>query len=867
MIPSISTLGDVLSKSSQYLIPVFQRGYRWELPQWEKYWASLVEIQQPNKTGNHFMGFLVFVPGVPTPGQDYSRFHLVDGQQRLTTSSLLMIALRNVARQLKQDELARRIHGQYIVHAFEDGQEDQRLIPKSGDATAYAALVRSQPAKGRMTDALAYFEARLLDVAAQDPSKLRAVLSAAAQRFEFMCATLQAENAYSIFKSLNSTGVPLGQADLIRNFVFMHVHPDRQDAFDREHWTPLEAMFPGEAGRLDEERFSRFFRDVLMADGQYVQPKDTFATFEARNEATGFDPAALAEGLRGSAGHYAVITGEAADASSEVTRALAELNRLESSTTWPLLLALFAARDAGRLDTAGLARCIDMLRGFIFRRFVANESSRGYGQMFVRAIDATTQAPVEGLRHYLLDRGWPHDARFIEAFSLIPLYKRGYAREVLETLERARGHKEQADLALAQIEHVMPQALSPAWQDDLGDEPERVHADWLHRPGNLTLSAYNQEMGNQPFAVKRDRFAQSNVGLTRELAGHAQWTEQEIQARGLRLARDAAAIWTGPKEAHESEAVAVQVQETREVRLAFWTAFAAYMAEAHPEVPAVEPGLRRTLRLKAGVRNLSLEVSYKVQEDAAVLDLYFHRQVVKHWPRFRAEQPQLDGMVGEPWTFELSAQGDYARMRLERFAPSSDPAHWPALHGWLGQKLAQMYALVLPWFRSELQAIQSAKPATADGETDEDDKSPTKLQQQRYWAVLAQAIRERSATLRPQKPLPQHWTVYAIGRSGFSLIPTVNSRDDRLAVELAIGTNDAKPQFQSLLAQREAIEAALGFPVEWQELPDKVMSRVVCARTGSPPEDESRWPEYVEWMVERLMKMDEVFRPLVKALP
>ena len=866
MIPSISTLGDILSKNSQYLIPVFQRGYRWELPQWEKFWASLIEIQRPAKIGNHFMGFLVFVPGVPTPGQDYSRFHLVDGQQRLTTSSLLLLALRNVASRMEQQDLVSRIHGHYLVHALGGGKEDHRLVPKAQDGIAYSALVRSKPAAGRMADALAYFETRIDEFSQNDSAKLRQLLSAASQRFEFMCATLQAENAYSIFKSLNSTGVPLGQSDLIRNFVFMHVHPDAQDDFDREHWAPLEAMFPGEAGRLDEERFSRFFRDVLMAEGQYVQPKDTFNTFEARFEATGFNPAVLAEQLAVQARDYASIAGWTQHAEPAVNAALAGLNRLESSTTYPLLLALFAAHDAGRLTSAELADCIDMLAGFIFRRFVSGESSRGYGQMFVRAIDGDTPTPMAALKHYLLDRGWPHDARFIEAFNLFPLYKRGYAREVLEVLERRRGHKEQAGLELAQIEHVMPQTLSAAWIEELGDEPERVHADWLHRPGNLTLTAYNQEVGNQSFAVKSARFKQSNIGLTREVSTRTQWTETEIQERGLQLANEAAKAWSGPKEAHASEDVAVQLQETRAVRTSFWTAFAGFLADKHPELPPFEPSFRRAVRLRTGVPHVSQETRYKVQEDSVAMDVYFHRKALKLWERLRTEPDHVNAMVGEDWTFELSPKGEYAWMTLARFASSSDPAHWPALHAWLGQKLAQVQEHLLPYLREEIQVLLPSA-MTKSSSDDGDGPTATKLQQQRFWGVLAQAVSARSNTLRPQKPLPQHWTNYAIGRSGFSITPTVNSRDDRIGVELVIGSSNAKEQFQALLAQRESIEAGLGFEVEWQEMPDRIMSRVGCWREDSPPEDESRWPEYVEWLSARILKLEEVFRPLVRALP
>ena len=865
---AIQTLGHVLYAPSQYVIPVFQRNYRWERPQWDKLWASLTEIQQPDKTGNHFMGFLVFVQGgTAQPGQN-TRFHLIDGQQRLTTTSLLLAALRNVALRLDQAELAQELNDYYLVHPLKRGENRYRLLPKAQDHDAYLAIVeRKPPPAGRMADALAYFEGELDVLAAHDPESLRRVFDTVCQRLEFMCATLESESAYSIFKSLNSTGVPLGQSDLIRNFVFMHVHPDAQDDFDQEHWSPLEAMFPNESGRLDEERFSRFFRDVLMAHGQYVQPKDTFATFESRNEATGFNPVTLTARLLTHARHYAAIVGEAKDASAEVTQALAELNRLESSTTYPLLLSLFTARDAGRLGDAELARCIGMLRGFIFRRFIAGESSRGYGQMFVRAIDTEAADPAQALEQYLLARGWPHDAQVIEAFALFPLYKRGYAREVLETLERARGHKEQATLDFAQIEHVMPQTLNPAWVEDLGEDPERVHAEWLHRPGNLTLSAYNQEVGNQPFGVKRARFEDSNIGLTREIAVFNQWTEGEIQARGLRMAKEVVALWPGPKEAHAGEEVALQIQETRSARLAFWTGFAEHLAQKHPELAPIEPIYKRQMRVSSGVPHVSVDLRFKIQENSVALDVYFHRKALKLWKRVSAESGHLDSLVGDSWTFEQAPKAEYAWMTLERVASSNDPAHWPALQAWLGQKLAQVQALVLPFLREEQQAIGPASADSAADGAEGNAPTATKLQQQRFWGVLAAAVKARNIPARPQKPLPQNWTNYAIGRSTFSLTPVVNSRDDRIGVELVMFGPDAKQQFQALLAQRESIETALGFTLEWLELPNKLQSRISSLRSDSAPEDESRWPEYVDWMAERIEKMDAVLRPLVKALP
>ena len=157
MKPSIQTLGQILYSPSQYVIPVFQRNYRWETPQWSKLWDSLVEIQSPDKRGNHFMGFLVFVPGLAQPGQ-HTRFHLIDGQQRLTTSSILLAAVRNVARQKGESELADEIHNYYLVHPLKKSEHHYRLLPKERDHDSYVSLVSCEgEPTGRMADALEFF--------------------------------------------------------------------------------------------------------------------------------------------------------------------------------------------------------------------------------------------------------------------------------------------------------------------------------------------------------------------------------------------------------------------------------------------------------------------------------------------------------------------------------------------------------------------------------------------------------------------------------------------------------------------------------------------------------------------------------------
>lgn len=547
MKPTISNLGAILYSPSQYVIPVFQRHYRWEEPQWEKLWDNLTELSQPGRTGQHFMGFLVFVPGLAQPGKN-TTFHLVDGQQRLTTLSILLIALRNRAREHGVSSLADEIHNDYLVHHRKSADEHFRLFPKASDKGDYIAAIKGEtPVHGRIGEALRHFEGKLANGSAVSwEVKLQSMFDLLRQRLEFMCATLEHENAYNIFKSLNSTGVPLGSADLIRNFVFMHVRPDEHDDFDRDLWRPLESRFHDADQNFDGKSFSDFFRDFLMRGGRYVRPASTFDTFEERYEGSGFSPIELTKELSSFAGYYEVINGWKADQSPEVTKALAQLNALESSTTYPLLLNLFHRRAQGQLSDGDLVSALEMLSGFILRRFICGESSRGYGQLFVKACDVLTGNLLVALRSYLESKGWPDHARFKVAFLNFNLYQRGYGRVILEALEASYAHKEPADLSQTEIEHIMPQTLSEEWKSDLGADAEKVHSEWLHTPGNLTLSAYNQELWNNPFAEKRKLYAESNIVMNRKLSDFMKWGSEEIKSRGNALGELATKIWIGP---------------------------------------------------------------------------------------------------------------------------------------------------------------------------------------------------------------------------------------------------------------------------------------------------------------------------------
>ncbi len=145
--------------------------------------------------------------------------------------------------------------------------------------------------------------------------------------------------------------------------------------------------------------------------------------------------------------------------------------------------------------------------------------------------------------------------------------------------------------------------------------------------------------------------------------------------------------------------------------------------------------------------------------------------------------------------------------------------------------------------------------------------SPTKQLQQKFWVSLVERLAKNAPHIRPQKPRPKHWLNNSIGRSGFGLNITANTRDDRLGVELWIMGTAAKQHFANLIAQKKEIEDKLGFELDWQDLPDAMACRIASWYPQASIENENRWDEYLDWLTQRLIKMDQVLRPIVKALP
>ena len=412
----------------------------------------------------------------------------------------------------------------------------------------------------------------------------------------------------------------------------------------------------------------------------------------------------------------------------------------------------------------------------------------------------------------------------------------------------------------------MPQTLNSAWTQALGADAARVHAECLHRPGNLTLSAYNQQLGNQPFPKKRERFAQSNITLTRELSGESGWNEEAIQKRGERLAREAQALWVGPKEPFAAR-INGNEEDGSKLRLKFWSGLLERLAESETSIPTMEPRATRAVRLPPTVRHIGTELRHVLQPRKVAIDVYFWRAASRPlWEQLRNDASELNRMTDGTWSFDQS-EGGSAWMTLSLDAATDDESAWPGLYDWFVDKLGRLYTHGVPLFRQRMQAIsQKALPPTGDGD-ERSVPTATKQRQQRFWCALVATLSEQAPHIKPQKPLLEHWHQISLGRSGFALNSTVNHRTSRIGTEVYLNCADAKQRFDQLAEQKTAIENELGFPLEWQALPEAQACRIASYQSECPLDDELRWSEYANWLVARLVRMDAVFRPIIRTLP
>ena len=430
-------------------------------------------------------------------------------------------------------------------------------MPRVGDREALIAILRGKELAEfkdfRLLKGLRFFGRELRRYVGSDPQeRLPALFRALTAQMSLVVITVAGENPYEIFESLNSTGLPLEQSDLIRNYVFMDVPLAEQEDFFREHWEPYESAFEACDG-FRAIGVTSFYRNYLLRTGGYSKKNETYIDFKNQNRERDISPTAQVKELIHFGRFQSWLDRPSTCEARFLRQWLSDVALLDITTAHPLILALLDRWEAKSLSTDELGLCIADLSSFVLRRSITGETTRPYARWFPEAIRSIESDPVQDLRHYWSSRGWPADDQFVRALVEFQLYRRerSKGRLIFDRLEASYGHKERVDPSTLTIEHVMPQTVGDnesgwSWQRALGSGWYELHQRWVHTLGNLTLTGYNPDLSNRSYESKRLWLTESNLVLNSHFKSANSWGIDEIRARGERLATEAAALWPNP---------------------------------------------------------------------------------------------------------------------------------------------------------------------------------------------------------------------------------------------------------------------------------------------------------------------------------
>ena len=553
---SETRLRALLEGQQHYVIPLFQRPYSWQRNDWVTLWNDIIETYRYHPSGGHFLGSIVSksLPGTP---EGVSPYIVIDGQQRLTTLSVVIAALRD--RIANHDPLAGdRLDDLCLMNKYANGEYRYKIRPTQSDRAAYFSVIdgnydpigEDEPSLVRQ--AYDFFMDALkknTDEEEDEPIDLARLERLLLDEVEVVSITLgEDDNEYRIFESLNWKGAPLSQADLLRNYFFMRIPADQQQALYDRVWIPMQAM-------LDSRALADFFRYQYMSSGDFVRVKDIYLKW--RSDLDRLESDELENRLRELADYahyYKRLIDPEAEPDSAVRERLERLNRWGGQTMYPFVLWLYEGAGGRGADPTGLARVLRLIESYLVRRLFCGIPTAGSNRFFM---ELATQVPagniVEAVHRALSQprgrRRWPDDEEFKEGLLNYGLYEGSrpeQRRLIIETFEQDHSHKEPAELRGLTVEHIMPQAMSDEWREALGPDANAVHTRLLHTLGNLTLTGYNPELSNRPFSVKRGLFQDSNLAMNRVIGDEVEWGPEQIRSRAGRLAARAVKIWPGP---------------------------------------------------------------------------------------------------------------------------------------------------------------------------------------------------------------------------------------------------------------------------------------------------------------------------------
>ena len=576
---------DLLDGNKQFAVPIFQRRYSWEKKHCQRLWEDVLNLGQSHTNRFHFIGSIVYIDPKVNAASRVRELQVIDGQQRLTTLILLLAALSravearssdigitpeelsdyylNVRRndELRYKQLLTEHDKDTLIQLLDGNHEEWFRITDQNEGNLVQLLEDEElPANAvpRLIENYRFFETELKS------ADLTAVYTGI-QRLRIVDIVLDRpdDNPQLIFESLNSTGLELSQADLIRNYVLMGQEPSFQNRLYQTYWLPMERRF----GDKYTGQFDRFIRDYLTLKTRQIpnirNVYDSFKAYVQESLSSGIVESieTIIADISRYSKHYARLALDQEE-DTELQDCFADINTLEVTVARPFLLEVYEDYTQKHIQKSELIEILRLVESYVFRRVICDIPTNSLNTTFAARLmeKVNKNSYLESLTKTFLDLAnqsnryrYPLDSEFKQAFQVKGVYNNFVrCRYLLRKLEN-HGNKQPIHyIEKYTVEHVMPQNpdLSDEWKQELGENWQAVQEKYLHTVGNLTLTGYNSELSDRPFSEKKELepggFRDGGLRLNVSLVQTKRWNESAIRSRAEELAEKALKIWMYP---------------------------------------------------------------------------------------------------------------------------------------------------------------------------------------------------------------------------------------------------------------------------------------------------------------------------------
>ena len=548
-----------LHKANQFVIPIYQRNYSWDEKQCQQLWEDILRVGSNESIPLHFVGSIVYVHSSQSTVAVSAPLLVIDGQQRLTTLTILLEAL---ARALGDSEpldgfSEKKIRNKYLSNPDETDERHYKLLLSDTDKDSLMALIRGADLPKnhslRIKENFEFFTEKLSEKNTSIEQVCRGI---AKLMIVDIALERDQENPQLIFESMNSTGKALSEADLIRNYILMGLEPTLQSSIYIDLWRPMELDFGQEAYGDQFDDFMRHFLTLKTGDiPRLSEVYEAFKEYSVKYFSEDGNVRDLVSDIRKYARYFVAMALDG-ESNPKLKPLFDDLFKsLNYSVSYPFLMEIYSDFEAGVIEESEFVEIIKLVESYVFRRSICqiptNSMNKTFAE-FTRHIDKSDYlSSLKGHFYQLKSyRRFPPDAEFKSVLLYRDVYNFMHRSYLLRKLENF-GKKEFVSVENYTIEHVLPQNpnLGIEWQKELGEDWKAIQERYLHTIGNLTLTGYNSEYSDHPFSKKQNiegGFSDSPLKLNKFIAAQVKWNESAILERANQISEETLKIWSTP---------------------------------------------------------------------------------------------------------------------------------------------------------------------------------------------------------------------------------------------------------------------------------------------------------------------------------